>query len=76
VNKHRLFPLGLECAHCERWHCLVDAIEHAEEFHSECPSCMNETQLSRALLSEATVAVIEVRRRATGRRQAVRRAHA
>ena len=57
MKVHRLYPLGIECAHCERWHRLKDAYEHAEEFHPECEYCAAEAKLCRALLHDAAVAV-------------------
>jgi len=57
MKVHRLYPLGIECAHCERWHRLKDAAEHAEEFHPDCEYCAAEAKLCRALMHDAAVAV-------------------
>lgn len=53
VTVHRLFPLGMECAHCERWYGLRDAIEHAKQFHSDCNFCYAERSLAQSLLNDA-----------------------
>jgi len=56
-NQHKLFPLGLRCCHCHRWHDLSDAIQHVALFHPECPSCGLEKMLCEALLEEAAEAL-------------------
>ena len=54
---HKLFPLGMLCCHCHRWHDLSDAIQHVQLFHPECVGCALETELGRSLLKEAAEAI-------------------
>jgi hypothetical protein len=63
AKPHRLFPLGIWCAHCETWHALKEAIEHAERLHPDCASCRIEQMLSRDLLDEAVRSTVTVAER-------------
>ncbi len=54
---HRLFPLGLECPHCNKWHGLRDAIRHRRQLHADCDMCKAEMDLAMSLHREATAAV-------------------
>lgn len=57
MEQHRLFPLGLNDAHCHCWRKLEDAIKHIDEQHQQCLSCQAERLLCLALLEEAAESV-------------------
>ena len=73
MPEHRVFPFGLECAHCQKWHDLRYAIVHVKLLHHDCASCQAEIMLSEQLLDEAEQALSAVidQRRAPDRRRAV-----
>lgn len=50
---HKLFPLGLNCAHCATWRSLEDAIHHIDQAHPDCANCGAERGLAAALVEKA-----------------------
>jgi hypothetical protein len=63
MTVHKFFPLGLRCAHCDRWHDLPYSITHSQLVHPDCVSCKSEAMLSQAILDEAADALATVAER-------------
>ena len=71
TNGHTLFPLGILCAHCHRWHNLAGTIDHVEQWHPDCSTCRVEVDLARELLREANESLATVAELRADRAEAV-----
>jgi hypothetical protein len=57
VDVHRLFPVGIECCHCERWFRLDTALEHLKLHQAKCGFCEADMQLVEDMITDFRAAL-------------------